>query len=483
MTCIALALASTRTFDRILPPDRLDETDEEGNHGGLNGLELDEPGLLRGARRLGWLKDRDAHGTAYIDRLIDAREELLDITRRLHQEREAGEDCSAIYTELLQHAHGLAGVIVHLLDLAGVEVIWQVRLPEFSRNYDADRRSQLTTMVTTAIGICSRYGQIATYPHLLEERPEQRTAIQPAIDATDPYAELIPSIAIVGPGVSQLESRLEQGLTTREPHEDAPEVAIRVPIHDRTQDRTAYAQATQIMCRAKDLRPNRTAVSLLQAVCGSPVDAAEALGNLGAEQNDPGQVVRAHDLRYALSTLAPRQLLPDLPPTVGQIIAALLNVERRISQSTLAKRANVSTRSIRENHTLLETLGLIDVTDAGYRLRCSFRDERREDVLPDLMTDGTTTLADVTFELLAIILEDIDRLANPNDPIGGCLFWLPDCVTVCDRCPAVAPWISVGAALLGESENIAPQDITVATLGPSIDQTSLLSAAQGTPSP
>lgn len=469
MVCIARSLASTRTFDQILTPDRLD-----GEPGGLSGLVLDEPGLLRRARRLGWLKDRDANGEGFTERLTEAREHLLDLTRRLKQKRDAGEDCCDLYSLILREAHGLVGVMTHLLDLAGVEVVWQIQLPESSpgRDYGPTRRSQLATMLTTAVGICSKYGQIATYPHIAETRPEQRnSATKPTVDAKNPYAELIPSIAIVGPGVEHLTDDLEEAINGLEPHENAPEMAIRVPIQNRTRERGAYAQVTQRVCKTKGLQPTREAVSLLSALCGSPYDAASALYSLGSESKNPDRKIRAHDLRYALSTLETGRILSDLPRTVGKVTSTLLRVEGRVSQSELADLADVRARSIRNNRDFLETLDLLDVNNDGHRLVLSFADERRVDVLPGLVTANSVTLVDVVSDFLAITVSDGDSLGDPADPVGSCLDWPPDLARLCDRLPDVDPWVRTAARLLGTE--ITDSDSTVATLGPSIKQAPL----------
>jgi hypothetical protein len=419
------------------------------------------------------LKDEDAHADGIIDRLDKAHEDLLDVTRRIRRKVEAGEGegCGPLYGQLARDAKGLIGTMLQLLRLAGVGVVFQVRLPEFSRNYKDDHREQLIRMLSRLVGPSSAYGHFSVQRVLFENREEKReAAIRPDVDAADPYGTLMPSISVVGPGVTRLADRLEEAFGDLEPHEEAPELAVRVPIEDRTQTRPAYAETTRAMCQVKDLRPTRTAVSVLQALSGSPYDAADALQALGKETKHPGRHIRAHDLRYALSTLASGRILPTHPPTVGKVISALLRVDGRIPQSELVDLADVSARSIRTNRALLETVSLLDVTEDGYRLTLSFPDERREDVLPSLVGASVTTVADVAMDILTASPVDVD-LADPDDPLGECLFWPPQVATLCDRAPDIAPWIRLAAVLLEETIEDAPP--SVATLGPSIKQTSL----------
>ena len=116
-------------------------------------------------------------------------------------------------------------------------------------------------------------------------------------------------------------------------------------------------------------------------------------------------------------------------------------------------------------------VSLLDVTEDGYRLALSFSDERQTDVLPGLVTSSITSVSDVAYELLILTLEDVGRLADPDDPIGECFYWPPDMATLCDRVEDVAPWIRLAADLLGkEFEEPNP---AIAILGPSIEQAAL----------
>ncbi|MDG5758067.1 HTH domain-containing protein [Natronococcus sp. A-GB1] len=101
-------------------------------------------------------------------------------------------------------------------------------------------------------------------------------------------------------------------------------------------------------------------------MAGSPYAAAQALQQLAGE--DGRRELRPDELRYALGTLEPEQLLSDLPATVGRIAQTLLTAERRLSQCELADRADVSTQTVRNYRDRLEALDLIRVDENGCQL-------------------------------------------------------------------------------------------------------------------
>ena len=433
---VARALASARTWNQVLTPARLDgdaDVDADGE-GDLAGLDAADLRLLRDGRCLGWLADRDADGESFADRLKQARADLLDLTRSLKHGEYADRD--AFRGEILRFAQGLAGTMAHLLDLAGVDVVRELRLPEFRRDRRADDRFRADLAKTLAIGtaIQSRYGHFATYRQLFETRPAKRkSAIPPDVDAADPFASLVGSFAIVGPGVSALESDLRAGLRSPvDVHDDAPEIALRVPIADRTDARPAFAQAVRSMCEAKDLAPTRTAVTVLRAFLESPYDAAAALHGLAPETKAPGRELAAAELRYALSTLAPDQIMPDVPPTVSKVVHALLTAVEPLSQRELADRAGVSPRSVRTHRAVLEAFDLVREAGAGLRFALPFHDERMDAdrdggaaVLPSYAIgnpdrDGLTRGSDVLFRVVERLIDDPSRLADPSTRSAAC---------------------------------------------------------------
>jgi hypothetical protein len=209
--------------------------------------------------------------------------------------------------------------------------------------------------------------------------------------------------------------KLEQSLETPAAlAEDAPEFAVHVSLS--TADRPAYAAAATRILQAKNLRPTRDIISLLQGLTGSPYAAARALQQLAGE--DECRELRPDELRYALGTLEPEQLLSNLPAAVGQIVQTLLTAESRLSQRELANRTEISTRTIRNYRDRLEALDLIRVDENGYRLALSFQTttECRDPVVPAVLKERQTLL-DIADTLLETILPQI-ATATPTTHLG-----------------------------------------------------------------
>ena len=475
MTSIAMGLAHRRTFDEVLSPAVLD-----GEDGELGGLDVDDLSLLRDARCLGYLSDEDADAESYRDRLLEARDRLGEMTRKLcHGEYE---DRDRFRGAILQEAHGLAGTMVHLLDLAGVNVVRFGRVPRFSRDFKDSDQEDLAECVAKHVAITSRYGQFSAYRNLFEDREEKRqSALSPTVDADDPLGELIGSVVLVGPGISRLETELVSDNRSRSRlrspgpvHDDAPEFAVHVPVVTEP-GREAYAETVARMCRAKNIRPTREGVSIIQAFAGSVYDAARALNWLSPE-NDRREL-RLDEARYALSHLEGDRILTDAKPTVSKIVSALLGAHDQLTQSELAERADVSARSIQRHRDRLEALDLIDIDEDGYRLNLPFTTdaERGASILPDPVTDDHSDAREPLFDLVLaeIGTDQAGRLGDPDDPLGVAFYWPPDYDGIVDEIPDLDPWIDIARALCGTAQ---PTQAT-AQLGADVEQASLQDAA------
>ncbi|ELY55603.1 hypothetical protein C491_15582 [Natronococcus amylolyticus DSM 10524] len=247
--------------------------------------------------------------------------------------------------------------------------------------------------------------------------------------------------------------------------EDAPEFAVRVSLS--TGDRATYATAATQILQSKNLRLTREIVSLLHALAGSPYAATRALQQLATE--DDRRELRPDELRYALGTLEPAQLLSDLPPTVGRIVHTLLTAKSRLSQRELADRADVSTRTVRNYRDRLEALDLIRVDKNGYRLALSFQTatERHDPVISTVLEESQTLLNAVD-ALLGTILPP-DRYGDPDDPLGSTLFWPPNSSRLLEH-SMVGPWMRLAATLTAIE---LTRDSQAIQIGPMLEQRSL----------
>ena len=484
--CIALALADVRTFRHVLTPERL----ESGKAGDLFANHTD---LLRNSRCLGYLADADATCEAYADALQEAAEDLRELTRDYYHRNY--EDHNSFRGEILREAHGLAGTIVHLLDLADVEVVREARLPRYSRDFDASDEAALAKTLTVGATIQSRYREFAAYRQLFETREEKRhRAIPPTVDAEDPFGELIGSFVLVGKGVDDIADPLRRRLVNQEPHEDAPEFAVRVPV-EVADERRQVAQTVRMMCYQKSLRPIREAVSMLAALTDTPYDVARAVHNLAPETKVSNREIRLDEVRYALSTLDAERLLPEMgKPALSSIVHRLLTAESPLTQQEIADSAGVSVRSVRNHTERLAAFDFVHETDAGWRFVLPFHtdEERVDTLLPWYVTTADEQSETLPRDVLGEVVHDLlgpERYANPDDPVAGALFAGPGEVVPALRTAWewLDPWLSAIRTLLGEGAGHAyanvdatqPYAETVATVGINPEQTSLRTAPMG----
>jgi DNA-binding transcriptional ArsR family regulator len=450
----AVALASPRLLGELEPSLRAIE---------------DDTAVLRDVRCIGWLSDEAVADTdELIEALTGAREELLELTRALR----AGdyEDRAQCRRDCLRQAHGLGTAVVHLLAAAGIDVVRECRVPA---GLDDDHLSELADAVAEQAVRQSRYEGHALYRQLYEDRERKRErATRPTVNASDPHGALIGSLAIRGPDVNRLEAPLRAALsnpTTCELHEDAPEVAVAVPI-ERV-GRQAWATVAGRVLSRKGLRPTRRAVSVLHAVTASPWAAAEGLEQLAGENG--GREIRADELRHALATLPAERLLPEGSPTVRAMLGALFRAERPVSPGELADRADVSRRSVRRRRETLTALGLVEETEAGWRATLSFptqAERRGGDEIWPVFTRESARFTEALGELLAARLSAA-RYADPTDPVAGRLFWPPEPWALAAH-PEHGPWIRVAAALTGTPPPDGEGDASV-RFGAEIEQAAL----------
>lgn len=438
--CIARALTDRRVFDNILTPERLD-----GELGSLSGLLTDDTRLLRDARCLGWLKDRDANAENYAVALMTAEDELCTLLTRLSND---DYECSTREFRglITQHALGLAGTVAHLCDLAGVDLSRELRLGEFNRRFDAERSEDLSETIANGARISSRHGHFAAYRQLFEDREDKRAAaMEPTIPADDPTGEMVGSFVIVGKGASEYSDELGDRLGTGdEPHEDAPEFDVRIPF-ETGQGRSAFAQAARSALARKNLDAARVSVALFHGIAGSVYDITSGIAHSLESETMPREI-RLDEVRRVLAHLPDDRLLPTMQPSVRSITKALLTVESPLTKSELADRADVSTRSVRTHLPRLEALGLADVSGAGIRFTLPFAtsEERGKDIVPGLATQTGPDPVDALYDLAAAISGEAAH--DPETPVGAA-FFEADWATALSELPVYDRWIDLAGRL------------------------------------
>jgi hypothetical protein len=479
--CIALALTNARTFRHALTHERFES-------GKLGDLLANHTDLLRDLRCLGYLKDTDATPESYTKALMEAAEDLRKLTKHYHDGNYENE--SRFRGEITREALGLAGTMVHLLDLADIDVVREARIPRYSKDFKTDQKADLAKTLCIGASIQSRYGEFAAHRQLFELRKRKyESTSSPTVNADDPFGELIGSFVLVGKSVKGFADRLRRRLSNREPRDDAPEFAIRVPIETATERQHTAATVT-IACRQKNLRPTRAVISLFAALAGTPYDVARAIHNLESETKAPNRELRLDEVRFALSTLAAKRLLPEMSkPALSRTVQTLLVAETPLRQNELADRADVSARSIRKYVERLKAFDFIRETDDGWRFALPFHidEERGKTILPwfvataddDQERGQDTLIRDVLAEAVSDLL-DVDRYADPDDPVGGALFGPPG-----ELIPALreawewlGPWIRAIQTLLDAPGGPPSKNVT-ATVGIEPKQGSVTAAAGG----
>ena len=480
--CIALALANPRTFRHILTPERFEA-------GKLGDMLANHTDLLRNSRCLGYLADRNATAEDYTDALLDAADDLRDLTKDWYHGN--FENPNQFRATILREAHGLAGTMVHLLDLADVDLVREFRLPNFARDYDESDRHDLAETIAIGASIQSRYREFAAYRQLFENRKDKRT-FPPTVDADDPFGECIGSFVLVGKSIEGFADHLRRQLSNQETHEDAPEFAVKIPV-EVADERRHVAHAVRLLCRQKSIRPTREAISLLAALTGTPYDVARALHNLDSETKAPNRELRLDEVRYALGTLDAKRVVPEMgKPSLSKIVRVLLVAETPLVQSELAERAGISTRSIRTHTERLAAFDFVRETDAGWRFALPLRgdgehNERGDDIRPWFVaaTDDesgvtNTIVRDVFAEVVDALIDDPARYGDPDDSVAGALFAGPREVipALCEAWEWLEPWAQVVRTLLDRPGGPLPENAT-AVVGVEPDQASLAAAAGG----
>jgi DNA-binding MarR family transcriptional regulator len=451
----ARSLTTDRIFEFALSPDRLNSSDHD-----FTALFDEHRQVLRSSRCLGYLSDHHETVEDFTDALQDARDNLEELTTKLHNgEFEDEDDFRGTIT---REALGLAGTMAHIMDLVDVDLVRELRVPTFSSDFDADRWDDLVRTIAIGASIQSRYGQFSAYRQLFETRDEKlKWTIFADVDAADPAGGMIGSFVLVGnfggPSsekrarfVEDLEHRLRHPFEIRD---DAPEFAVDIPVRAFEFDREQFAFATTTMARQKNLRATREAVSMFRLFAATPYDVATALHWLEIENQK--RELRISEIRYALSKLPADRLLPHCTLGARAIVKALLPAEAPLSTGDLEEAAGVARSTISRGGSAagdrLQALGLLEDTDDGWRLPLSFHnnDERYEEILPSIIDDTDTMFVrDVFYDVAVELVDDPSRWGDPGDPVCGC--WInttadgvPDLRPLLDHWEWLGPWVGI----------------------------------------
>lgn len=188
---IATALASPRFLDLSLPVSRLENVFDT------------PPRILRDTRCIGSLSDEAVRDPqSFRDALVEWGEEIAHLTTKLS--RGDYDDRNRFRAEIMRSAHGLAGTIVHVFDVAGINLVREIRVPS---GLNVNDHAALAKSIAISTAFQWRKGHFIAYRQLFEDREDKRAAtFAPEIDAADPFGELIGSIVVRGGDVYRFRS-------------------------------------------------------------------------------------------------------------------------------------------------------------------------------------------------------------------------------------------------------------------------------------
>lgn len=454
--CTARALASPKTWREVLDEERLEDR--------LGDLIREHKDVLRGMRCIGYLPEKYDDVTEFRDAVQDALDELLEMSD--------DDDRSATFRQAL----GLSTLMIHVLDLCGVDVHIRMRLPNYTRDFDTDRRDDdVLKTLAKETALYSKHGHHVAYRLLYEQREDKRQqTFDPSIDAENPFGTLIPSYSIVGDFGNRTETfatALEEALSNpAELHEDAPEFEVRVRVQTEHGRDAVDEIVRRVLLERKNLYPTTEAVSVLTAFTRTPHDAVDAIQALSSEASR--RKIRLDETRYALATLDPKRLLEDAPPTVRKAISALLRADAPLSRDDLLDRADIALSSWYNHRDVLTALEIVTETAGGLEIFLPTYEDRHEarGRLPQYVTDDVTLARDVVYEALL-------AMDAPPDAFDAWINLPPDGVPDVDRLTDRVPWLSWTLPLLrGLSGEEAPTDAREARFGPTVEQAPLQAA-------
>jgi len=376
------ALLSTEAESQVLTRENLNGGPGKFN---LEGLAINEPYLMRAGRTIGWLKNADAEGKRFLDRLRQARNELKQSCRVVAENAENGVYDADTLSAILQKAHGLQGVLTAVYDLLGYDVVRKLRVPEPSK---VDPK-ELAHFVTHQTACSSRYGLYTAFRYLFEDDDEKREDTldsTPSVGPDDYQGTISAPWVIVGPGVDRYQEPLEHPERYLELQEDAESFFEFVLDLDVTTShrRSAVAEMVNRIGPSKNLHSNEQITTQLYGLTGSTVGAAAVVGGMG--QADEPRDMDHGDLEYGLWALeaetsngephvkraGTKDIVPEIGScTVSRVVWSLLRRDEDLSTSDLADAADCSTETLRRIRRekdwfeQLETLGFLDVEETG----------------------------------------------------------------------------------------------------------------------
>ncbi|WP_336328548.1 hypothetical protein [Halovenus sp. HT40] len=317
-------------------------------------------------RCLGWIGSAVVTDPGSVaDRLREVADGIRDAIAEASAESDA-ETRREKRSDIMQSAHGLAGVVADLLELIGVDVCREIRVSE---HFSTDRFGEIAETIVHNVSVSSRYGDAVAYRQLFEHRDEKRSST-PDVDvsAVDPFGDAIGMWVIR----SEAASRYHEAVTEEveawhdRVQEDAPEFAVPVTVQSGA-GRQAFAVAAAQTLQRKELVLSRPAVSVLSTVCRAPFAATAALERIVRAADAGKRRVSSVELKRVLATLSSESVFPQYTDSVSEILSAVLAVPigEKVRRSELMERTGLSVKPFKSHRDAIASCGFVDVDRAA----------------------------------------------------------------------------------------------------------------------
>ncbi len=367
---IATTLLSTRAFDEIITPSRVDPLL-------TSSTAVD---TLRLERQMGWISDADYdHIQARYGRVGDA---LLQ--RLWYRDRDPD-----TWAWICSEAHGLLASATSLYDAANLDVTIHIRVPDTDQLTRDDRRYQrFIDFVKTTVPKNAVYRGNSAHRMLLERDGDKLSFRFPVdIDANDQDAELTTNWVIIGPGATGFEDDLADALQSvpiREQIATGVERGIRIPIEicrantisglrrtvESTLRRTNRCLSDELTLESViRLYLHAFADVLHSTLTCSPFDIAEAL--LAADRLAPSRKpLTTEYLIQGIGATSPKKIYPWLSPAARKMMKTLFEADEPIKRSEILAASGISDSSYDRHRGQLANAGLLVEPKTHYYEAC-----------------------------------------------------------------------------------------------------------------
>jgi DNA-binding MarR family transcriptional regulator len=422
MARLASALLSDRALSKVLGPEQTGDEFEELLNGEIEGITGDVLDVLQAGLQTGWVSKGERRYEDWRERYGNVKAGLLELVGTVGNDVEKR-------TALMKDLHGLIASATQLYTAAGIDVVFNVRMPDTGQLASDERRlNEFLDFLRYTATKNTVYGVHSGPRMLLEDRESKlKHRLAYEVDPDDATMDLTASWVVSGPTMTELQEEIRRAVQrenddVREQVLEGEETAavMRIPVWngnsytaireliDEWAVRKGFISASSATTSPDRKRSIERLTRLVIGVLNTPerphracaFDVVEALLYLAKTQY--GGALTVGDMQYGLSQLAPDRLFPSLTPSATKCLQTLLVSDEPMGRSELIETAGVSGRTWDRNWRELAALDVIEpVQEDGYRrwtatLEPWFAAENQEEIssrddVPQPFDDGDLT--------------------------------------------------------------------------------------------